>query len=122
MTLDALEAYLASQYGATSDHSFKEDSSVTVFMRPDNSKWFAASKNVGRRSVDAGNEGRIDILNIKLNPREVATLRTREGFRPAWRMNQNSWVTVLLDGTVPDDEVYGLLEKAYNLAGKAGRR
>lgn len=122
MTLDVLEAYLASQYGATSDHSFKEDSSVTVFMRSDNSKWFAASKNVGRRSVDAGNEGRIDILNIKLNPREVATLRTREGFRPAWRMNQNSWVTVLLDGTVSDDEVYGLLEKAFDLAGKAGRR
>lgn len=122
MTLSELEAYILEHFGAESDHSFKEDVSVKVFSRPDNKKWFAAAKNIGRRSVGAGNDGRIDILNVKINPREVAKLRSREGFRPAWRMNQNNWVTVLLDGTVSDDEVYGLLEKAFVLAGKAGRR
>ncbi|MBP3893842.1 MAG: MmcQ/YjbR family DNA-binding protein [Atopobiaceae bacterium] len=122
MTLDELGAYVAERYGAVSDHSFKEDVSVTVYSRPDNRKWFAAAKNVGRRSVDAGSDGRIDILNVKLNPREVAALRSRDGFRPAWRMNQNSWVTILLDGTVSDDEVYELVDKAFALAGKGGRR
>jgi predicted DNA-binding protein (MmcQ/YjbR family) len=122
MTLDELEKYLSARYEALADHSFKEDVSVLVYSRPDNKKWFAAAKNVGRRSVDAGSEGRINILNVKLSPKEVATLRSREGFRPAWRMNQNSWVTILLDGTVADDEIYSLVDKACALAGKGGRR
>ena len=61
--------------------------------------------------------GRIDILNVRLDPRLVAKLREREGFMPAWYMNQNSWVTILLDGSVPDEEIRSYLDMAYDLAG-----
>ena len=102
MTLAELEAHILGSFEAEADHSFEGDPSVTVFKRADNKKWFAASKNIGRRYVELDGDGRIDILNVRLNPREVKRLRTREGFMPAWRMNQNSWVTVLLDGSVAD--------------------
>jgi predicted DNA-binding protein (MmcQ/YjbR family) len=32
-------------------------------------------------------------------------------------MNRNKWVTVLLDGTVHDDEVRSLIDRAYTYAG-----
>lgn len=123
MTLAEVEAYILGNYEATSDHSFEEDRTVTVFRRLDNNQRFAATKNIGCRSVNAGNTGRIDILNVCVNTRLVAKLREREGFRPAWRMNQNKWVTVLLDGTVPDDEVRSLIDEGYtNARRKGGKR
>lgn len=122
MTLDEIGAYAMTQFGAESERSFKEDPTITVLMRTDNKKWFAATKNIGWRFLGFERSGRVDILNVKLDPREVAKLRVREGFMPAWKMNQNNWVTIILDGTVPDDEVYGLLAKAFELAGKPGRR
>ena len=122
MTLDELEEYILGQYEAESDHSFEEDSSVIVFKRQDNKKWFAAAKNIGCRSVNVSRAGRIDILNVRLSPRDITALRSREGFRPAWRMNANSWVTILLDGSVPDDEIRSLLDKAFTLAGAKGRK
>ena len=90
MTLDELKEYILGQYEAESDHSFEEDSSVIVFKRQDNKKWFAAAKNIGCRSVNVSRAGRIDILNVRLSPRDITALRSREGFRPAWRMNANS--------------------------------
>ena len=123
MTRTELEAYLTSHFGAESDHPFKEDPTITVFARPDNKKWFAATKNIGCRFLEIEREGRIDILNVKLPPRVVAKLRTRAGFRPAWHMNQNNWVTVLLDGSAPDEEIYDCLEQAFaDAGGKAKRR
>ncbi len=123
MTLQELHEYIASHYGAESDHPIKEEHSITVFMRPDNKKWFAATKNIGCKSLGIDRAGRIDILNVKLDPRVVATLRVREGFMPAWYMNQNSWVTILLDGSVADEEIREYLDMAYALAGdKRGKR
>ena len=122
VTLIEAEDYILSHCEALTDHSFEEDPTVTIFRRADNNQRFAATKNVGRRSVDAGQMGRIDILNLSLDPRLVASLRTREGFRPAWRMNRNRWVTILLDGTVPDDEIRSYLDMSYKNAGRKGRK
>ena len=117
MKLDDIREYLFRQYGAEGTKAFKEDPGIVVFARPDNGKWFAATKNIRCSSVDVPGDGRIDILNVQLNPRWISSLRVREGFRPAWHMNRNKWVTVLLDGSVSDDEIRDLLEKAYKYAG-----
>lgn len=113
MRLEDVHSYLLDRYGVEPVRAFKEDPGIFVFSRPDNAKWFCATKNIRCRSVDVPGDGRIDILNVRLDPREVASLRTREGFRPAWHMNQNRWVTVLLDGTVDDDEVRALIDRAF---------
>ena len=120
MTLAEIEGYILSNYEATSDHSFEGDRTVTIFRRLDNNQRFAATKNVGCRSVDVERAGRIDILNVSIDPRLVAALREREGFRPAWRMNRNKWVTILLDGSVPDDEVRSYLDMGYRFAARRG--
>lgn len=120
MTKAEIEAYILSSFEVATDHSFEGDPTVTIFRRLDNNQRFAATKNVGSRSVNVERAGRIDILNLCVSPRLVATLREREGFRPAWRMNRNKWVTILLDGTVPDDEIRTYIEEAYKNVGKKG--
>lgn len=122
MTLAQLDELILTRYEAESDHSFEDDRSVTVFKQSDNKKWFAATKNIGCRSVGVVRSGRIDIVNLRLSPRDITSLRTREGFRPAWRMNQNAWITILLDGSVPDEEVLRCLDTSFALAGAKGRK
>ena len=113
MTLNDLHDYLRKQYGAEGTKEYREDPGILVFARPDNGKWFAATKNIRCSSVDVAGDGRIDILNVRLDPGVVASLRKREGFRPAWHMNRNKWITVLLDGSVTDDEIRDLVDKAF---------
>ena len=113
MTLADVHDYIGSRYGVSPVKAFDEDPGIGVFARPDNGKWFVATKNIRCSSVGAAGDGRVDIVNLRLNPRDVAALRTREGFRPAWHMNPNKWVTLLLDGSVADDEVRVLIDKSY---------
>ncbi|MBR3314912.1 MAG: MmcQ/YjbR family DNA-binding protein [Atopobiaceae bacterium] len=122
MTQAELSAYVLGHFDADSSHSFETDRSVTVYSRLDNRKWFAATKNIGWRYLGIDRAGRIDILNVKLAPPTVRKLRDREGFLPAWKMNQNNWITVLLDGSVTDEEIRTLLGEAFELAGIARGR
>lgn len=122
MTIAQLDEYILSHFDAESSHSFNTDRSVTVYSRSDNKKWFAATKNIGCRYLGIGREGRIDILNVKLAPRIVSSLRTREGFMPAWKMNQNTWITLLLDGSVTDEEICSLLDQSFKDVGMASRQ
>lgn len=113
MTLSDVHDYIRSSYCVEATKAFKEDPGVMVFVRPDSGKWFAATKNIRCSSVDVAGDGRVDILNLRLDPKLVATLRVREGFRPAWHMNRNKWVTVLLDGSVDGKELRELIDKSY---------
>lgn len=45
----------------------------------------------------------------------IGSLRMKEGFFPAYHMNKENWISILLDGTVSADEIEPLLELSYQL-------
>ena len=57
----------------------------------------------------------VDVLNIKCDPMMIGSLRMKEGFFPAYHMNKENWISILLDGTVSADEIKPLLELSYQL-------
>ena len=42
----------------------------------------------------------------------------RPGFLPAYHMSKTQWVSILLDGTVPEEEIKDLLNISYDLTGR----
>ena len=65
----------------------------------------------------AGNQI-IDILNVKSDPLLIGSLRSKQGYFPAYHMNKEKWVSIALDGSVPDDEIKNLLDMSYKLTRK----
>ena len=52
--------------------------------------------------------------------RETVTEEERaEGIIPAYNMNKQNWITVFLDGTVPEERVYDLLDMSYRATASA---
>lgn len=59
------------------------------------------------------------MINLKADPEEAIVLRTLyEGVLPGYHMNKKHWNSVIMDGTVPDYEVKGMIQKSYELAAK----
>ena len=70
---------------------------------------------VQKNKVGLSGEEFVDILNVKCEPEMVATLISQKGLAPAYHMNKTHWITIILDGTVPDNEIYSLLDISYGL-------
>lgn len=58
-------------------------------------------------------------LNVKVAPGWAEVLcASFEAVVPAYHMNKRHWVSVILDGSVPDAEIERLIYESYDLTGK----
>ncbi|MFE3458879.1 MmcQ/YjbR family DNA-binding protein [Nocardiopsis aegyptia] len=62
-------------------------------------------------------------VNLKCDPELALELRHQfPAVTPGYHMNKRHWNSVLLDGTVPDDEVLEMLRHSYVLVARSLRR
>ena len=55
-------------------------------------------------------------INLKCEPSLAIELREKfSSVTPGYHMNKKHWNTVLLDGSVPDKEVFYWIDHSYNL-------
>ncbi len=111
---EAMLAYALDAWGTVPDHPFRDDLDTAVLRHPRTRKWFALFMTISRSKLGLG-DGRIRVVNLKCSADTLATLLGSEGFHPAYHMNKSHWMTVLLDGTVPDDMLAELLMESYSL-------
>ncbi len=64
---------------------------------------------------------KLEILNVKSSPLLIGSLREELGFLPAYHMNKDHWVTILLDGSVPFAKIQDLLAWSYEQTGTGKR-
>ena len=63
-----------------------------------------------------GKTGQIEVLNVKNN--QVADLLKKAGIYPAFHMNKKYWLSLPLDDTLTDTELFSLLDKSFELTQK----
>lgn len=108
--------YAASEYGVTPDWPWGGTYADSCVLRhPENRAWFGLLMPVRRELLGIGGADVVDILNVKCDPDVSLIARGADGLLPAYHMNKDKWVSVLLDGTVPDGMVAELLDRSFEL-------
>ena len=115
MTKNELAAYIFDAYSVEPDHPFPRDEESSVFRHGDNKKWFALTMRIPYRTLGISRDGQVDVLNVKCDPLLMGALRGKPGFHPAYHMNKDKWITILLDGTAEREEITGLLALSFEL-------
>ena len=63
------------------------------------------------------------IVNLKANPLDSEALRkTHRDITPGWHMNKKHWVSIILDGSMTDEEIGRLIEDSYALTAPKKRK
>ena len=73
--------------------------------------------NIKRSKLDNGS-GNVDVINIKLDPDEIVDLLHKKGFYKAYHMNKKSWISIVLDNTLDDNNIFKLICKSYDNVSK----
>lgn len=101
MDIVSLREYCISKKGAGESFPFGDDTLVFKV----NGKIFAL----------VNLEGELN-LNLKCDPALAEELRERyDAVQPGYHMNKKHWNTIILDGSVPDKEVFSWIDHSYNL-------
>ena len=101
MNIEALREYCLSKENADEGFPFGEDTLVFKIK----GKIFALANLDGELSI-----------NLKCDPAYAIELREKyNSVAPGYHMNKKHWNTVLLDGSVPDTELFSWIDHSYNL-------
>jgi predicted DNA-binding protein (MmcQ/YjbR family) len=63
-------------------------------------------------------ESHPNTINLKCDPEKAIDLRERyEAVLPGYHMNKKHWNTVVLDGSIPAQELRAMIDHSYDLVG-----
>lgn len=116
MNKEELLAWVLDTYGTEPDYPW--DGTNAVLRHADTRKWYAVVLAVPEQKLGFPGDRIVDVLNVKCDPLLIGGLRQQPGYAPAYHMNKDSWISILLDGTVPAEEIQSLVEFSYQLTRK----
>lgn len=106
--------YIKKKYGVLPEYPWRDLDASAVFRHEDNHKWFALVMDVRKNRLGLPGEDSIDVINLKVDDPFFRDVLIREqGIMPAYHMNKQHWITVLLDGTVEPERVYELIDRSF---------
>lgn len=106
MNIKKLKDFCLSKKGAFEDYPFGED----VLVIKVESKMFAL---ISERNNNIN-------ISLKCDPFLIHSLRKQySSVIPGYHLNKNHWNTVIIDGSVPDDEIFWMINHSYEMVIKS---
>ena len=115
--------YIKKKYKVSPEYPWKRNDTSAVFRHSDNKKWFALYMEVESDRLGLGGSGDVPVLNLKIDDMFYRDMLVQKpGIMPAYHMNNQHWITVLLDGTVPEEQIYELIDVSYVATASAKKK
>lgn len=119
----ATDEYIKDQYGASPEFPWEKYDQNAVYRHKDNNKWFALIMDVNSGKPGLPGSISVPVINLKIDDVFLRDMLIKEeGIMPAYHMNKLHWITVLLDGTVPEEKVHSLIDISYNATASKRRK
>lgn len=110
-----VEQHIAAFYRVSPEHPWLTSPEHEVFRHADNEKWFAIIMHVKKSVLGFSGDDYVDIMNVKCDEVTRAVFMQEAWVLPAYHMNKDKWITILLDGTADEAAVELLLKMSWEL-------
>lgn len=109
--------YVKGKYGTIPEEPWEDNNHATI-KTSNSKKWYGIFISIPYKTLGLERNGKIDILNVKLNPELIESLIDKKHFFPAYHMNKKYWITILLDSDMDMDLVKSLIDESFKLVEK----
>lgn len=140
--------HIIRQYKTEPEYLWPQQSpTFCVFRHHDNRKWFAlvmtipaaklglktnqstsaspklhANHPAAHHNLTLHNSSTVEILNLKFDQGQALDFANNSvGIFPAYHMNKQNWITLLLDGTLSDAQIFELIARSFHLTSHSSK-
>ena len=115
--------YVKKKYKAEPEHLWMRFPDYAIFRHADNEKWFGLVMDMKKRNLGLDGDEIVDILNVKLSDPLLADMLIQQpGYFRGYHISRGNWVSILLDGAVPFEDICRWLEESYLATASKQRR
>lgn len=120
---DKITEYVRKKYGAEPERLWLRWPDYAVFRHADNGKWFGIIMDVSREKLGVPGGGAADVINVKIpDPQLLELLVHKEGYLRGYHQSKGNWLSILLDGSVPEKEIFALIDMSFMATASSKRK
>ncbi len=115
LTCDIVK-YIYDKYNTDPEFLWERSPQNAAFKNKRTGKWFAALlMSLSKEHLGLPFSEKVDIINLKCDPLFISLTVDGKGYFRGYHMNKENWISVLLDGTVPYEEICEIIDMSYEL-------
>lgn len=114
----ALIEYVRQKYGDELEFLWEKFTDNAVWRRKDNNKWYGALLTVKKCKLGFDSDENVTVIDFRIDPATDAGVVDGKKYFAGYHMNKRTWMTIILDGSVPFEDICRLIDKSYILAKK----
>ena len=110
-----ISEYIFEAYGSAPEFLWPDIPSYAAFRQAGKKKWYAVMGSVPLNKVDREAESArsVEVINVKVDQERIKDYLSQTGIYEAFHMNKKCWVSIILDDTLPDDAIQGMIDDSY---------
>lgn len=112
---EKIVAHISKTYGDNPENIFEKYPEISVVRHKENRKWYCLFMSIDKSVFSEDLSGKIEILNLKAEKLLSGSIRRQNGIYPAYHMNKEHWISIVLDRSVPFNDIIELIDMSYNL-------
>ena len=109
----ALLEYAAARWGTAPERPWLRRPEVLALRHTDSRRCYALFYTLPRQRLGLPGGDAAALLELKCHPALAGSLRGQPGVFPPQHMRRDGWLALLLDGSVPADQLRFLLEQSF---------
>ena len=106
--------YIKTKYNNEPEFLWESTPGCGVYRNKINNKWYGIIMYVDLKKI-SNESGEVEILNVKLDQNKMKKLLEKKGYYKAYHMNKKDWITIVLNDTLKDEEIFSLIDESYNI-------
>lgn len=110
--------YVEKTYGDLPEFLWKKFPNNAIWRCKENQKWYGALLTVSKGKLGIEADGEAEIIDLRIEPEALEMLVDNKMYYPGYHMNKKHWYTIILDGSVPLEEICSRIKDSYELARK----
>ena len=110
--------YAQKKYFDSPEYLWAKFPNNAIIRRQDSQKWYAVIMTIPKNKLGFDDNNEVEVINLHVAPEYVPNLLIQDTIYPAYHMNKKHWITIILDGSLPIEKIFKMLDNSYDLARK----
>lgn len=107
--------YIKEKYNDELEFLWEKYDDCAIWRNKTNNKWYGIIMTVAEKKLIGDSENIVEVIDLRYSKESIDEIIDNEKIFPGYHMNKKSWITIKLDNTVSNEEIFNLIDNSYNL-------
>lgn len=109
--------FVKEQYGDELEFLWQKFPKNAIWRNQINRKWYAALLTVKAQKLGLDRDEEVEIIDLRFDKNEALEFASsHDHIYPGYHMNKNNWITIILDGGLPTNQIEALIDHSYAIS------